>query len=146
MSGRLLWTRVGSHSTQPVPSMATEGAAGYDLSASESVIAYPGEVAMVPTGWSVALPVGCFGLLAIRSGTAVKHCLSLVNGCGIIDSDYRGEIKAAVINHGYGPVEIEAGTRVAQLVVGLYLGLCPEEVDALPATHRGDGGFGSTGK
>ena len=130
----------------PVPVYAKPGDAGADLSAASAHTLGPGERALVDTGVSLALPDGYVGLVMPRSGLAVKHGVSLVNAPGVIDAAYRGEIRVVVIN--LDPQEtfvIEAGDRVAQLVIQPVSRARFHEVEKLPGTERSDGGFGSTG-
>jgi dUTP pyrophosphatase len=131
----------------PAPSYQTEGAAGMDLCAAlaEPLTLAPGERALVPTGWSVAIPPGFEGQVRPRSGLALKHGVTVLNAPGTIDADYRGEIKVVLVNHGQAPFSVGRGDRIAQLVV------CPvaraelREVERLDDTARGAGGYGSTG-
>jgi dUTP pyrophosphatase len=99
----------------------------------------------VPTGLAVAIPDGHAGLVVPRSGLAARHGIGVANGPGLIDAGYRGELKVILINHGQEPVSFERGERIAQLVVVPVLVGEVVEVDELPATDRGAGGFGSTG-
>jgi len=130
-----------------LPMFATDGAAGLDLHVclDEPMILPSGGRAMVPTGLAIALPEGTVGLVYVRSSLAVKHSLSLTNAVGVIDEDYRGELLIAVTNCGSEPYIIAHGDRLAQLVVTPYLRPELIEVDILPETRRGAGGFGSTG-
>lgn len=127
------------------PARKTEGAAGYDLHASAKAVA-TNAGAWVPTGVHVSLPPASFGLIKVRSSLAAR---GVEVGAGVIDSDYRGEIKVKVYTHAPGAeVEIEAGERFAQLVIIPLLAPQPSlvsSVEALTLTDRGDGGFGSTG-
>jgi dUTP pyrophosphatase len=124
------------------PQTKTVGAAGMDLVLAHDIMIREGEVAMVSTGVSVEIPVGCFGLLAMRSSI---HDVTLTNGIGVIDSDYRGVIMLKL--RGIDDVSVyHAGDRIAQLIVIPYLAMAPLVCEALPQTARGDGGFGSTGK
>ena len=100
---------------------------------------------MVPTGLAVAIPDGFAGLVTPRSGLAAKTGLGIVNAPGLVDSGYRGEIKVILVNHGAETVEIGRGDRIAQLVVVAVEAQELVEVDELPPSSRGDGGFGSTG-
>jgi len=100
---------------------------------------------MVPTGIAVAIPVGSVGLVAPRSGLAARHGLSVVNGPGVIDAGFRGEVNVILINHGDNAVELARGDRIAQLVVVPVTSTELVEVDELPESDRGAGGFGSTG-
>ena len=131
-----------------LPVRATPGSAGMDLHAllDEPLTLAPGERALVRTGIAIGLPSPeTVGLVFARSGLAVKKGLALSNGVGVIDSDYTGEIKVGLVHLGAEPVTIQPGERIAQLAVMPVL--LPEirEVDALDATARGAGGFGSTG-
>lgn len=132
-----------------LPRYATPGAAGMDLSAclmEESVVLAPGQRALVPTGIAVAVPPQHVGLLFARSGLAVKQGIALSNGVGVIDSDYRGEVKVGLINLGSETVTIGHGERIAQLVILPVALVQPAEVEELTDTERGAGGFGSTGR
>ena len=128
-----------------MPSYATSGAAGLDLRASEDVVLGAGERLAVPTGLVVALPEGYEGQVRCRSGLALRHGLSLVNGVGTIDSDYRGEVKVLMVNLGSETVTLKRGERVAQMVVVAVERVELEESENLSETSRGSGGFGSTG-
>ncbi|MBE6030386.1 MAG: dUTP diphosphatase [Clostridiales bacterium] len=130
-----------------LPSYETSGSAGMDLRAciDEPVIIESGRYALVPTGISIALPEGYEAQVRARSGLAVKHGIGLVNGIGTIDSDYRGEIKVALINLGDKDFIINDGDRIAQMVIARYEKIEWEVVDNLPETTRGEGGFGHTG-
>lgn len=129
-----------------LPDYATPGAAGMDVRALDAVDLAPGERVLVPTGLRIAVPRGFEAQMRPRSGLALRHGIAMVNAPGTIDSDYRGELAVILINHGQGPVRLEAGERIAQLV------LCPvaqaawSVVEELDATDRGEGGFGSTGR
>jgi dUTP pyrophosphatase len=127
------------------PRRAHHDDAGIDLRARDDTVLEPGEWAMVPTGVAVAIPEGHAGLVAPRSGLAARHGISVVNGPGVIDSGYRGELKVILINHGTTALHLNRGDRVAQLLV-VPIAL-PEmvEVDELPDSTRGAGGFGSSG-
>jgi dUTP pyrophosphatase len=129
----------------PVPARAHHDDAGIDLHARSDANLAPGEWAMIPTGIAVAIPEGHAGLVAPRSGLAARHGISVVNGPGVIDAGYRGEINVILINHGTVPLELSRGDRIAQLVVVPVV--LPElvEVDELPESTRGAGGFGSSG-
>ena len=131
-----------------VPKRATEGSAGVDLYAciDEPVTLNGGRAALIPTGIAISLPSNEYGAFVFaRSGLAVKHGIGLLNSVGVIDSDYRGEIKVGVINQFDTPYTIEPGERIAQLVVMPVCPLPTVEVDTLDSTARGEGGFGSTG-
>jgi dUTP pyrophosphatase len=130
----------------PLPSYAHPGDAGADLRTAVDLTLAPGERAMVPTGVALALPDGYVALVHPRSGLAARHGLAIVNTPGTIDAGYRGEIKVMLINHDLvEPVELRRGDRVAQLVVQRFEEVRFVEVDALPASVRGAGGYGSTG-
>lgn len=129
----------------PLPGHAKPGDAGVDLCAREPGTIWPGERKLVPTGIAVALPVGYVGLITPRSGLAIKHGISVVNSPGILDSGYRGEIQVIMLNGGEEAFEFERGDRIAQLVVVPFVEQRYEAVDELPASDRGEGGFGSTG-
>jgi len=130
------------------PSRTRPGDAGYDLRCVEAFRLEPGERAVVPTGVAVAVPEGAAGLVVPRSGLAAKHGISVVNGPGLIDPSYRGEVKVVLVNLGQEPYEGAAGDRIAQLL--LVPCLTPEvrTVDELPPSHdgRGEAGFGSSGR
>ncbi|NOY55534.1 MAG: dUTP diphosphatase [Actinobacteria bacterium] len=130
----------------PPPRRVHPGDAGADLYARESLVLASGERALVPTGIAIAVPDGFAGLVVPRSGLAARHGIGVVNGPGLIDAGYRGEVKVILINHGSESLEIKRGERIAQLVVvPVFVGELAE-VDELPGTKRGDGGFGSTGR
>lgn len=130
-----------------VPARGTPHAAGFDLRAAveTQVILRPGERALIPTGISIALPVGYEAQVRARSGLALKHGIALVNAPGTIDADYRGEIGVILINHGDREFVIERGDRIAQLVIAQVTMADLELADSLEETTRGAGGFGSTG-
>ena len=130
----------------PLPGYATDGAAGLDLMAVEPHRMLPGERRLVRTGFSIALPPGCEGQIRPRSGLAARLGLTVLNAPGTIDPDYRGEIKVLLVNLGSEPVDIEPGDRIAQLVVAPFGKVSAVEVEVLPDTSRGAGGFGSTGR
>lgn len=135
------------HPQAVLPSRATAESAGFDLAAclEAPLTVLPGETAMIPIGIAVELPAGTAGMVYSRSGLASKHGIALINGVGVIDSDYRGELKVPLHNHSSVPYTIMPGDRVAQLVVTPVL--LPEliEADELSDSVRGTGGFGSTG-
>jgi dUTP pyrophosphatase len=128
--------------TGALPDYATDGAAGADLRAAEAVTLAPGARAAVPTGISLEIPAGHVGLVWPRSGLAVRHGIDTL--AGVIDSDYRGEVKVVLVNHGTEPVAIAAGDRIAQLLVQPVARVRFTRA-ALAPTGRGAGGFGSTG-
>ena len=130
----------------PLPAYANPGDAGLDLYAAADVVIECGRRAVVPTGVAVAIPQGYAGFVQPRSGLAAKKGLSIVNTPGLIDSGYRGELKAIAINtDASSPIEVKRGDRIAQLVIQAVpiVDLC--EVDELDETERGVGGFGSSG-
>jgi dUTP pyrophosphatase len=129
-----------------LPATAHPGDAGLDLRAAEPAKVAPGERAMIPTGLAVAIPDGHAGLVLPRSGLASKQGLTLANAPGLIDAGYRGEVIVAVVNlDREHAVMIEAGDRIAQLVVVALPVVSPVLVEELPASQRGEGGFGSSG-
>lgn len=131
-----------------VPRYMTAHAAGLDLAAAldQPIELAPGRRAAIPTGLALKLPDGYEAQVRPRSGLAREHGVTLVNSPGTIDADYVGEIVILVINHGDRVVTIEPGQRVAQLVIAPVVQAALTEVDELPATPRGAGGFGSTGR
>lgn len=132
----------------PLPYYATEGAAALDLHACiDGPVAIPGGgQAVIPTGIAAAVPAGYVGILAVRSSMGVKHGVTLTNGIGVIDSDYRGPLGVALHNLRAESYTIQPGDRIAQLLILPVA--CPEleVVTELPETRRGQGGFGSTGR
>lgn len=128
-----------------LPTYAHEGDAGADLRALEKSWLDPGEYVLLRTGTQVAIPEGHFGLVAGRSGLGVKHGVSLVNGIGVIDSGYRGEIQVGLINHGRNPFKVDSGDRIAQLIIVPFVSAQFQTVNALGDTARSTAGFGSTG-
>lgn len=128
-----------------LPSYATAGAAGMDVLAAENVTIAPGGRHAVATGFAMAIPEGYEIQVRPRSGLALKHGITLPNTPGTIDSDYRGELKVILINHGDAAFPIERGDRIAQLVLAPVTLAEWDEVDDLDNTARGSGGFGSTG-
>ena len=111
-----------------------------------SITLEPGRIIAVPTGWSLAIPRNYEAQVRPRSGLSTKHGITLPNSPGTIDSDYRGELKVALINLGREPFEITHGMRIAQLVIAPVAHAAISEVEELDATVRGAGGFGSTGR
>ncbi|MCL4671460.1 MAG: dUTP diphosphatase [Sphingomonadaceae bacterium] len=128
-----------------LPRYATSGAAGMDVVSAEDVTIAPGARHAVATGLAVAIPPGYEIQVRPRSGLALKHGVTVPNTPGTIDSDYRGELKVILINHGSEPFAIARGDRVAQLVLAPVTQAAWREVDELDETERGSGGFGSTG-
>jgi dUTP pyrophosphatase len=133
-----------------LPAYETLGAAGMDVRAAvpegEPIVLAPGQRDMVPTGLSVAIPLGYEIQMRPRSGLAAKHGLTCLNSPGTIDSDYRGELKVILINHGAEPFTINRGERIGQMVLAPVTRIVWEEVESLDETERGTGGFGSTGR
>ena len=130
----------------PAPAYAHPGDAGADLVSAVDVTLAPGERALVPTGIALALPTGHVALVHPRSGLAARHGLSIVNTPGTIDAGYRGEIKVLLVNHDpREPIELRRGDRIAQLVVQRFETARFVEVERLPESVRGEGGYGSTG-
>lgn len=139
--------KIVNRSAFDTPSYATEYSAGMDLKANitEPVTLGPLERAMVPTGIFIELPVGFEAQIRPRSGLAAKHGISIVNAPGTIDADYRGEIKVVLVNLSKEPFTVNAGERIAQMVVARHEKVEWECVEALDESVRGEGGFGSTG-
>ena len=133
----------------PWPQRATTGSAGMDLSAciEEDIILSPRQLVRIPTGIAIALPGPEYvALVYARSGLGIKHGIALSNGVGVIDSDYRGEIQVGLTNLSDEPYTIQPGDRIAQLMVVPVGQAAVHELEELPPTARGAGGFGSTGK
>lgn len=134
----------------PLPAYETDGAAGMDVRAAvtdgEPLTLQPGERDMIPTGLSVAIPEGYEIQMRPRSGLAAKHGITCLNTPGTIDSDYRGELKVILINHGSKAFTIARGERIGQMVLAPVTRIGWEPVESLPETMRGEGGFGSTGR
>ncbi len=128
-----------------LPAYATDGAAGMDVLAAEDVTLAPGARHAVATGLAMAIPPGFEIQVRPRSGLALKHGISVPNTPGTIDSDYRGELKVILINHGADAFEVRRGDRIAQLVLAPVTRASWLEADDLDETARGEGGFGSTG-
>ena len=128
-----------------LPEYATPGASGMDIVAAEDVILAPGGRHAVATGLSLAVPHGYELQVRPRSGLALRYGITVPNTPGTIDSDYRGELKVILINHGGEPYEIRRGDRIAQLVLSPVVRASWLKVDELETTARGEGGFGSTG-
>lgn len=129
-----------------LPSYATAGSAAVDLrNAGDSIVLPPLGRALIPTGLAFALPQGMEAQIRPRSGLALHRGISIINTPCTIDSDYRGEIRIPLINFDASPQELAHGERIAQLLIARVLRIEWREVDALPASARGSGGFGSTG-
>ena len=131
-----------------LPTYGSAEAAGADLYAclDAPVTVQPGETAWIPTGIALEVPKGCAGLVYARSGLGVKRGLAPANKVGVIDPDYRGEIRVVLLNHSNVPQTLQPGERVAQFVITPVLTPTYEQVEELEDTERGTGGFGSTGK
>jgi dUTP pyrophosphatase len=129
----------------PLPSYATAGAAGMDLASAEDGTLAPMERRLFATGFAIALPEGYEAQVRPRSGLAWRNGITLANSPATIDSDYRGELKVALVNLGTEPFRIERGMRIAQLVVAPVAQVSFDEQAELPASQRGGAGFGSTG-
>ena len=132
------------------PRQQTAGAAGVDLPAAigadEVIEIAPGRVAMLPTGFAIALPEGYEAQIRPRSGLAAKHGVTVLNAPGTVDADYRGEVKVMLINHGQLPFEVRRGDRIAQMVVAPVSSVAFVHQETLDDTERGDKGHGSTGR
>ncbi|NLY47125.1 MAG: dUTP diphosphatase [Tissierella sp.] len=139
--------KVINKSEFPLPEYETSGSAGIDLQAyvSSPIVLKPFSRVLIPTGLYISIPVGYEGQIRGRSGLALKHGITLANGIGTIDSDYRGEIKVILINLGDEPFLINNGDRIAQFVLSKYETIKFEPVEYLEETTRGEGGFGHTG-
>lgn len=131
-----------------IPTYGSAGSAGGDLYSAEEndITVAPGQTAFIGTGLAVEIPQGLVGLVYARSGLACKKGLAPANKVGVIDSDYRGEIKVALYNHGKESQTVAKGERIAQLVIAPFVFAEYEETDDLSDTVRGKGGFGSTGR
>ncbi|HEU5181633.1 MAG TPA: dUTP diphosphatase [Candidatus Polarisedimenticolia bacterium] len=145
---RVFITRISPESDLPLPEYATAGSAGLDLRAcvGQDVTLTPGGRALIGTGLAVALPEGFEAQIRPRSGLAAEHGVTLLNSPGTIDADYRGEIRLVVVNLGSAPYTIRRGDRIGQMVIARVSRARLEEVKELPATRRGAGGFGHTGR
>lgn len=130
------------------PARSRPGDAGYDLRCAEGVSLWPGERATVPTGVAVALPPGVAGLVVPRSGLAARHGISVVNGPGLIDPNYRGEVRVVLVNLGDARFEAAPGDRIAQLLLVPFVAPEALVVEELPPSpdDRGENGFGSSGR
>ena len=130
-----------------LPTRGSASAAGYDLYANtrEKLIILPHETVVIGTGLAFELPEGTFGAIYARSGLASKKGLRPANCTGVVDSDYRGEVKVAIHNDSTQAQEISAGERIAQLILQTYIPMTFEEVNDLEQSDRGEAGFGSTG-
>lgn len=137
-----------NRSHHALPSYSTPLSAGMDIRANleEPITLQPGERRLIPTGLFIALPEGYEAQIRPRSGLAIKHGITVLNSPGTIDADYRGEIKVILVNLSNTPFTIEAGERIAQMIVARYEQIEWQAVEELGSTERGAGGFGSTGK
>jgi dUTP pyrophosphatase len=140
-------TRLPGARGLPLPERATEGSVGFDLHAAleRELVLEPGERALVPTGFAIAVPEGHEGQVRPRSGLALRHGLVLPNAPGTIDADYRGELQVIVLNAGREPITLRRGDRIAQIVIAPVAAARFVEVESLDETARGAGGFGHTG-
>jgi len=131
-----------------LPAFATNGSAGVDLLAAtdKDIMLQPHQYLLIPTGIAIALPTGYEAQIRPRSGLAAKHGVTVLNSPGTIDSDYRGEIKVILINHGHDIFVISRGMRIAQMVIAQYTRVDIQTALSLDETDRGDAGFGSTGQ
>ena len=131
----------------PLPKYMTPHASGMDICAAikDPIVLSPGGIVLIPTGLSMAIPLGFEAQIRPRSGLAVKHGIGIVNAPGTIDADYRGEVRVALINFGNNPYTIKRGDRIAQMIIQKVYQVEPEEGDALEETARNTGGFGHTG-
>ncbi len=145
---RILLQRLPQGEGLPIPGYMSEHAAGADLCAAvrEQLTLLPGARALVPTGFSIALPPGYEAQVRPRSGLASKHGITLINSPGTIDSDYRGEVHVPLINHGKNAFTIEPNMRIAQMLILPVSAVEITEVTELEETARGTGGFGHTGR
>jgi dUTP pyrophosphatase len=134
------------HPAARPPARSRPADAGYDLRCVEPFTLAPGERATVPTGIAIAVPEGAAGLVVPRSGLASRHGISVVNGPGLIDPDYRGEVRVVLVNLGAESYGGEAGDRIAQLLLVPFLAPEVQVVATLAATERGTAGFGSSGR
>jgi dUTP pyrophosphatase len=147
MSIKVQVTQLPHGKDLPLPTYATSHSAGMDLLAAvdTDVVIKPGERVLIPSGLAIALPEGYEAQIRPRSGLAFKQGLTVANAPGTIDADYRGEVKALLINLGSEPVTITRGMRMAQMVIAPFTQATWQAVESLDDTQRGAGGFGSTG-
>jgi dUTP pyrophosphatase len=140
--------KISKTNKNTLPTYQTKCAAGMDLQAAikEKIMIDPGKIELVPTGISISLPSGHEAQIRPRSGLAAKFGVTVLNSPGTIDSDYRGEIKVILINHGDKKFEINDGDRIAQMIIAPVIQAVVIEVEELDTTDRGTGGFGSTGR
>lgn len=130
-----------------LPRYMTPHAAGMDICAgvTDTLVIEPGDIALIPTGFAMALPEGFEAQIRPRSGLAVRYGITVVNAPGTIDCDYRGEVKVGLVNLGKAAYTIKRGERIAQMIIGQVCRAQVQEVDTLDMTERNSGGFGSTG-
>lgn len=140
-----MFTRLAHGDGLPEPARETPGSAGYDIVSADELDLAPGGRSLVRTGFAIAVPDGFECQIRPRSGLALKHGVTLPNTPATIDSDYRGELKVALVNLGAEAFRVTRGMRIAQLVFARVEVARFHEVPELPSTHRGPGGFGSTG-
>ena len=140
--------RLPGNDDVPLPAYQSEHAAAMDLHAAVAapITIAPGEIALIPCGFAMAVPVGYEAQIRPRSGLALKHGISIPNAPGTIDADYRGQVQVIVVNLGAEPFTIERSLRIAQMIVKPVPRVAWQEVDELPASDRGAGGFGHTGQ
>ena len=143
MNSKLYCKKLNENAT--LPTRGSKEAAGWDLYAAEDATINPGETVKISTGIAIALPENTFGAIFARSGLATKQGLAPANKVGVVDSDYRGPVIVALYNHSKEERTVNAGDRIAQLVVLPYVPVDLTEVEKLDDTERGDGGFGHTG-
>jgi dUTP pyrophosphatase len=145
---KIVRLRPDTDSDIPLPRYMTPQSAGMDLCAAiqKDLVLAKGELTLIPTGFAIALPDGYEAQIRPRSGLAIKHGIGLINSPGTVDTDYRGEIKIAVINLGAKPYTFHRGDRIAQMVIKKVYFARLEIVEALDETGRNTGGFGHTGK
>lgn len=131
----------------PIPSRATPGSSGVDLTAAvdSDILVRPGTTELIPTGLKVCIPSGYEWQIRPRSGNALKYGITVLNSPGTIDSDYRGEVKVILANLGTKPFRISRGDRIAQAVITQVVYPLFQVVDSIPETQRGEGGFGHSG-
>lgn len=133
-----------------LPRQQTAGAAGIDLAAAleqdDDITIAPGDRALIPCGFCIAIPAGYEGQVRPRSGLAAKYGVTVLNAPGTIDADYRGEVKVVLINHGHDAFPVRRGDRIAQMVIAPVSGVSFFEQSELDTTSRGAGGYGSTGR
>ncbi len=143
----IIFKKMPNQNDLPLPCKMTSDSAGFDLYAAinKEVTIKPGEYKLIPTGIAVAIPSGYEGQVRPRSGLALRYGIAVLNSPGTIDSDYRGEVKAILINLGSELFSIKRGDRIAQLVINALPEILIKEVIELPDTDRGQGGFGHTG-